>query len=90
MTEDGAEPELLPLDPPAAQGLPIAGRPVIMGGMPEADPRRKASPTNPSASRTLPTLCRVADHGRGPQTLVGVVLGSFAVYLFGRLVAAIR
>jgi hypothetical protein len=75
MTEDGAEPELLPLDPPAAQGLPIAGRPVIMGGMPEVHPRRRVSPTSPSASRTPPTLCRVADHGRGPKPLSGSCSG---------------
>jgi hypothetical protein len=60
-----------------------------MGGMPEVDPRRRVSPTARQARGRLPTPRHAADRARGPKTLVGVLLGSLAVYLFGRLVAAV-
>jgi hypothetical protein len=50
--EGGAGPESLRLTRRPAGGLPIAGQTGIMGGMPEADSTRKASPTSPSGSRT--------------------------------------
>jgi hypothetical protein len=61
-----------------------------MGGMPEVDARRRVSPTAHQPRGWLPTACRVAERARGPRTLVGVLLESLAVYLFGRLVAAVR
>jgi hypothetical protein len=60
-----------------------------MGGMPEVDARRRVSPTSPSGSRMAAQAAPCTRRDRGPQTLVGVLVGSLMVSLFGRLVAAV-
>src|SRR5918995_6867107 len=70
--------------PRRAPGLRRAGPPGIMGGMPEVDQRRRSSPTSPSASRTAAHAVPWSRPQSWVPTLVGALLGSLAVCLFGR------
>jgi hypothetical protein len=60
-----------------------------MGGMPEVDPTRRVTPTGPSGSRTAAHAAPCTRPRPRTSDLVGVLLGSLAVYLFGWLVAAV-
>jgi hypothetical protein len=90
MTEDGAEPESLPLDPPASSRLTNSRATRHHGRHARGPPEAQSVSNRPVSLEDAAHAVSCSRPRPRTQTLVGVVLGSFAVYLFGRLVAAIR